>query len=96
MPQSPVCLAVALAIGLGSTAGEQEPDVPPDSLIRLQRTACFGPCPIYTVTIDARGTVTYEGERSVRGVGRRTALIDKSTVAALLAKAESGFQVESR
>ena len=58
-------------------------------MIRLQRTSCYGPCPIYTVTIDARGTVTYEGERSVRVVGRRTAHIDTSIVASLLARAES-------
>lgn len=55
----------------------------------LQRTSCFGPCRIYTVTIDARGTVTYEGERFVRVVGRRTAQIDKSIIAGLLARAES-------
>ena len=79
-------LAIGLAAGL---APAQEPEVPSDALIRLQRTSCFGPCPIYTVTIDARGTVTYEGERSVRVVGRRTAHIDKSIVAGLLAKAEN-------
>jgi ankyrin repeat protein len=48
----------------------------------------LGYCPIYTVTIDARGTVTYDGERLVRVVGRRTAQIDPSAVATLLARAE--------
>jgi hypothetical protein len=48
----------------------------------------MGTCPIYTVTIDARGAVTYEGERWVRVVGRRTAQIDTSIVAGLLARAE--------
>jgi hypothetical protein len=89
MANSHVRLVLVLAVGLAAPALAQEPDMPPDALIRLQRTSCFGPCPIYTVTIDARGTVTYEGDRSVRVVGRRTALIDKSTVAGLLAKAES-------
>jgi hypothetical protein len=80
----------ALAIGLAACpALAQEPEVPADALIRLQRTSCYGPCPIYTVTIDAHGTVTFEGERSVRVVGRRTAHIDTSIVAGLLAKAES-------
>ena len=27
--------------------------LPPDALLRLQWTSCFGPCPIYTVTIDS-------------------------------------------
>ena len=56
----PAC--VRLAIGLAGGAMAQEPGVPADALIRLQRTSCSGPCPIYTVTIDARGTVTFEGE----------------------------------
>src|SRR6266436_731523 len=89
MANSHFRLVLVLAVGLAAPALAQEPDVPPDASIRLQRTSCFGPCPIYTVTIDARGTVTYEGERSVRIVGRRTAHIDKAIVAALLARAES-------
>src|SRR3954469_18218451 len=77
-------LAIALAWG---PAMAQDSDVPADALIRLQRTSCYGPCPIYTVTIDARGTVTYEGERSVRVLGHRTGHIEPSTVAGLLARA---------
>jgi Domain of unknown function (DUF6438) len=80
----------ALAIALAAwPALAQQPEVPPDAMIRLQRTSCYGPCPIYTITIDASGTVTYEGERAVRVVGRRTAKIDTSTVAGLLARVES-------
>jgi acetamidase/formamidase len=37
--------------------------------ITLQRTACFGACPIYKVTIAADGTVTFEGERFVKTEG---------------------------
>jgi uncharacterized membrane protein len=82
MAHTSVRLAFAVAIGLAAgPALAQEADVPSDTLIRLQRTSCYGPCPIYTVTIDAGGTVTYEGERSVRVVGRRTAQIETSTIA---------------
>jgi hypothetical protein len=88
MPDTTVCLAFVLAIGLAGAAMGQEPDVPPDALIRLQRTSCFGPCPTYTVTIDARGTVTFDGERFVRVVGRKTAQMSTSTVGTLLAHAE--------
>ena len=89
MPNTAFGLWFALAIGLATaSAVAQESDLPPDALIRLQRTSCLGPCPIYTVTIDARGTVTYEGERFVRVVGRRTAQIDKALVATLLSRAE--------
>lgn len=90
IPDTLRLFSFALAISLAACpALAQEPEVPADALIRLQRTSCYGPCPIYTVTIDGRGTVTYEGERSVRVVGRRTAHIDRSIVARLLARAES-------
>lgn len=92
MPRTPSCIALALAIALAAPARAQTPNVPPDASIRLQRTSCFGTCPVYTVTIDARGTVTYDGERFVRVVGRQTAQIEPSVVAGLLAKADAiGF-----
>src|SRR5262245_26324551 len=88
MPPTTGRFMFALAIGLAGCTAAQEPEVPRDAIIRLQRTSCLGRCPIYTVTIDARGTVTYDGERLVRVVGRRTAQIDPSAVATLLARAE--------
>jgi hypothetical protein len=78
----------ALVAGLAATACAQSMDVPRDTLVQLQRTSCLGTCPVYTVTIDARGGITYEGERSVRVFGRRTAQIAPSVVATLLARAE--------
>ena len=86
-----VRLVFALVIGLTGSVAAQAVDVPADTLIHMQRTSCFGPCPIYTVTIDARGMVTYEGERFVRVAGRQTARIAPSLVASLLANAEPSF-----
>ena len=61
-----VGVAFALVIGLTGSAAAQGVDVPADALIHMQRTSCFGTCPIYAVTIDGRGAVTYDGERFVR------------------------------
>lgn len=58
--------------------------IPDDFVIKLERTACFGACPVYSVTIDARGNVTYDGTRFVRIAGRQTDRIPLSRVAALL------------
>ena len=88
MPKTTVPVAIALAVAFAGSAAAQEAEVPPDTVITLQRTSCFGSCPIYTVSIDASGTVTYEGERFVRVVGRRTAKIDPASVATLLSRAE--------
>ena len=88
MPKTTVPLAFALAVAFAGPAAAQQADVPSDTVITLQRTSCFGPCPVYTVSIDASGNVAYEGERFVRVVGRRTAHIDPANVARLLARAE--------
>lgn len=40
--------------------------------ITLERTACYGPCPSYTITIHRDGTVAYHGRSSVKVGGRRT------------------------
>jgi uncharacterized protein DUF6438/ankyrin repeat protein len=76
---------VALLMVLVRGIAAQTFDVPADTVIRLQRTSCYGPCPIYTVSIDARGNVTYDGEKFVRATGRQTGRIAPEQVAAILA-----------
>jgi Domain of unknown function (DUF6438) len=53
---------------------------PQDVLVKLERTSCFGECPVYSVTIDGRGNVTYDGEQFVRVKGRATGRISVSRV----------------
>jgi Domain of unknown function (DUF6438) len=86
------CAAAAvIAIGVSGTSSESQgqPDsVPEDLVIKLERTRCFGACPVYTVSIDAKGDVTYEGIRFVQVQGRVTDRIPVARVAALLATAD--------
>jgi hypothetical protein len=58
--------------------------IPEDFVIKLERTACYGRCPVYVVSIDARGNVTYEGTRFVKVAGRQTDRVPASRVAALV------------
>jgi membrane dipeptidase len=51
--------------------------------ITLQRTACFGTCPVYSVTIADDGTVTYEGIEHTKVTGKQTWKIDRAAVRAL-------------
>src|SRR4051812_34085343 len=37
--------------------------------VTLDRTACFGTCPIYKVTLRSDGTILYEGQRFVEKMG---------------------------
>ena len=83
--------AAAIAIGVSSTTSEsqgQPESVPDDLVIKLERTRCFGACPVYTVSIDAKGDVIYEGIRFVQVQGRATDRIPVARVAALLATAD--------
>ena len=40
-----------------------------DSLIQMRTTACFGRCPVYTITIDGLGMSKYIGKRFVEKEG---------------------------
>ena len=74
---------VSVAISMTATVAEAQ-TIPKDFVIKLERTSCFGECPVYSVTIDAKGNVTYEGTRFVRVEGRQTNRIAVSRVAALV------------
>src|SRR5690554_3964075 len=45
--------------------------------IKLQRTACYGTCPVYNVTVDNQGNVNYFGEMFVYKTGQHQWKISK-------------------
>jgi hypothetical protein len=60
--------------------------------ITLERTPCFGGCPIYTVAIFDDGAVVYDGTRFVETTGEQTSEIDPETVALMVeAFANAGY-----
>ena len=62
-------------------------ELPADLVIRLERTTCFGECPAYSVTIDAKGNVRYLGDQCVRVKGPQIDRIPVASVAALAERA---------
>jgi len=48
--------------------------------LTLERTACHGTCPIYSVTVLEDGNVIYEGENFVSVTGKQTSEIPAETV----------------
>ena len=62
---------------------------PPENLtdieITLERTLCYGNCPVYSVTIDGEGNVVYEGKKFVRVEGVRMYTIPQEDVKELVA-----------
>ncbi len=91
-----VPLAVlALVIGAigcegGNGGGTATPTPTTDDLsslvITLERTVCFGACPVYELTIYGNGTVVYEGRQFVRVVGTRTTIISEEKVRQLVSE----------
>ena len=80
-------IAVLVAIGSGSGAA-QDAAIPSDLLIKLERTACYGTCPVYSVFLDATGTVSFYGTKRDGTTVQQTDRIPVSEVAALLATAK--------
>lgn len=60
--------------------------------IRLERTACLGSCPVYTLVLRGDGSVAYEGKEHVRRVGSADTTVAASAVLGLLDEARAaGF-----
>jgi len=57
-----------------------------DDQITLERTACFGSCPMYTLTIKSDGSVTFDGKRFTKTTGIATGKISQSDFRALVAE----------
>lgn len=56
-----------------------------NAAITLERTACNGVCPVYTLTILEDGTVTYNGTEHVAITGEQTSEIPAETVEQIVA-----------
>jgi len=52
--------------------------------ITLERTECFGPCPVYRVTVSGHGDVLYEGLKFVDAIGIHQSTIAVDDVVGLL------------
>lgn len=67
---------------------ERAPPEPAGASLTLRRTACFGACPIYEVTLFESGVAVYEGHAHVTVIGEAREAIDPARVDALLREAE--------
>jgi Domain of unknown function (DUF6438) len=54
--------------------------------ITLERTACFGPCPMYSVTVTSDGKVKFEGRQFTKVTGKASGKITKQAFRGLVAE----------
>ena len=57
-------------------------------IILLQKTACFGNCPEYKITIFNNGDVKYNGIRNVDVIGKRSLSINKKEIRKIISYAK--------
>lgn len=82
---------VSCALTAPLSTGTPQPTSAPnysDLVITLERTACFGTCPVYKLTVYGDGRAEYEGEMFVAVEGRQTATISAEQVRELAAAIE--------
>jgi hypothetical protein len=74
-------LAGAAALALGACVAAP---LSPDARVTLEAGPCFGACPVYRVTLDARDVAVFEGERHVAQRGRHERQLPAGTLARLI------------
>src|SRR5215472_12689922 len=77
------CLLVAVSLAFGCGRAGQLKELPPVS-ITLERTACYGYCPVYTVTIHENGLVEYTGKLHIDVPGLQKASANPDSFKGLL------------
>jgi hypothetical protein len=82
MSRLSIFMLLALAWAL---APSQAAAAPPDAaiLVRFERTACYGPCPVDVLTIFQDGRMRYEGQEHSPRTGTYTARLSASEQRAL-------------
>ena len=92
-------MAAAVLLGLASCARNGAESKPADQssrsaasapVITLERTACFGSCPVYTISVSLSGEVQYEGRAHVRKLGAATGRVPRERVDSLLSELDRG------
>lgn len=89
-------LAAGALLSLAS-CGRNQADSAPDRAsqsvtaapaVTLERTACFGSCPVYTIAVTPAGEIRYEGREHVRKLGAATGKVSRARVEALVSEFE--------
>ena|SRR5438445_9510076 len=80
-------LLAAALLALGSALACHDPPKPRDLgsvSITLERTPCYGHCPVYTVTVHGNGMVEYLGKSNVDIPGAQMTTVDPQRILDLL------------
>ena len=79
-----IALVVSFALQFGPAATFPPPKSINNVVITLERTACFGNCPDYSLIVYGNGTLFYEGRNFVDVTGRQSSNISQEHVQELV------------
>ena len=83
-----ILFSILLSCGLTKKVNPSEIEL----IISLQRTACFGTCPIYKIEIFSDGSGSYTGTRFVENIGITKFSLSETQLNLILTQAEAiGF-----
>ena len=71
-----------------NTNTETQSSAAPSALATIERTSCFGSCPVYKVTVMDNGELIFVGKRFVERIGTYTTLLTEDDLKALRQMAE--------
>lgn len=63
--------------------------IPGDMVVQLSRSACYGTCPVYHLTVKADGAVTFNGTKYTKTIGQADGHVDENKLKALLHEFET-------
>lgn len=92
-------LFFGLTLGCGSAESFPKIDKIPDDLqITLERSACYGTCPDYSLSITADGRVVFEGRRFTKTEGKAETKVDQNVLKQIIAEFEKAdfFKLKDR
>jgi len=84
-----VALASVIGVLVVTSCGSPSPfpqdgSIPADMVVQLSRSACYGTCPVYGLTVKADGSVSFDGTEYTETIGPANGRIDEDTLKALL------------
>jgi len=89
MQKQILIILLGLFLAVPFSFADDQKKAPPDTKILLERTACFGFCPIYKLTIYGDGKIEFDGKNYVNAIGHHVKTISPEKVAMMLTELES-------
>ena len=76
-----IFLLIACNLSKKNTSNKSQYD---NTLIKLQKTRCYGKCPVYTITIHGNGQAIYFGKENVGKIGKYEKKLEQTEIGNLI------------